>query len=116
MVVGDNPNCVEDIVQAKENKFPIIVLEGSQFCADIIAAKGGLMADEDDHEEQKHEGEGDAEDKIGDDKKNQKQAPEGRDIQDASLSEIIGSEKIYLCKQNSEHIANISHLLLTVTL
>lgn len=31
VVVGDNPNCVEDLAQAKENNFPIIVLEGSQF-------------------------------------------------------------------------------------
>jgi hypothetical protein len=67
VVIGDNAKCVEDLAQAKENEFPIIVLEGSQFCADIIAAKGGLMEDEDDHqqEDKKPEGEGDAEDNIG---------------------------------------------------
>lgn len=31
VVIGDNPECVQDLVQAKENKFPIIALEGSQF-------------------------------------------------------------------------------------
>lgn len=30
VVVGDNPKCIEDLVQASENKFPIIALEGSQ--------------------------------------------------------------------------------------
>jgi hypothetical protein len=108
---------VQDLVQAKENGFPIICLEGSQFCADIIAAKGGLAPDEDDHvEEKKHEGEGDAEDNIGGQKKAQESAPEGKAINDSELQQVVSDEKIYLCKQNSEHIANISHLLLTVTL
>lgn len=108
---------MQDLVQAKENGFPIICLEGSQFCADIIAAKGGLERDEDDHvDEKKHEGEGDAEDNIGGPKKSQEAAPEGKAIKDSELSQIVNDEKIYLCKQNSEHIANISHLLLTVTL
>lgn len=30
VIIGDNPNCVEDIAQAKENNFPIIALQGSQ--------------------------------------------------------------------------------------
>lgn len=74
------------------------------------------MEDEDDHEEKKQEGEGDAEDKIAPSQAASTTGPEGGEIQDAQLKEIVGSEKIYLCKQNSEHIANISHLLLTVTL
>ena len=74
------------------------------------------MADEDEHEEKKHDGEGDAEDNIVAKEKKGNIAPEGREIQDSALSEIVNSEKIFLCKQNSEHIANISHLLLTVTL
>lgn len=116
VVVGDNPECIEDLVQAKENNFPIIALEGSQFCADIIAAKGGLIADDDEQEEKKAEGEGDAEDNIGGAKKPNKEAPQGRDIKNDTLRQIVNDEKIYLCKQNSEHIANITHLLLTVTL
>lgn len=74
------------------------------------------MADEDDIDEKKPEGEGDAEENISSQKKVAKEAPEGKEIQDSILSEIVNSEKIYLCKENSEHIANISHLLLTVTL
>ena len=74
------------------------------------------MADEDDIDEKKPEGEGDAEENISSQKKVSKEAPEGKEIQDSALSEIVNSEKIYLCKENSEHIANISHLLLTVTL
>jgi len=74
------------------------------------------MADEDDIDEKKPEGEGDAEENISSQKKVAKEAPEGKEIQDSVLNEIVNSEKIYLCKENSEHIANISHLLLTVTL
>jgi len=116
VVVGDNPNCVEDIVQAKENDFPIIVLEGSQFCSDIISAKGGLFKEEEEPEEKKGDAEGDAEDNIGGDKKTQQAAPEGREINNSQLKDIVSEQKIYMCKQNSEHIANITHLLLTVTL
>jgi hypothetical protein len=76
------------------------------------------MEDEDDLplEDKKPEGEGDAEDNIGAQKKEPSKAPEGKEIRNSNLAGILGSEKIYLCKQNSEHIANISHLLLTVTL
>lgn len=116
VVVGDNPECVQDLVQAKENNFPMIVLEGSQFCADIIAAKGGLPDDEEQDEPKGKEGEGDAEDNIGGAKKGKVNAPKGGKITDGELSKIVSGEKIYLCKQNSEHIANITHLLLTVTL
>ena len=117
VVIGDNEECVQDLVQAKENNFPIIVLEGSQFCADIIAAKGGLPEDDEGAEEdKKNAGEGDAEDNIGGGKKSGSAAPVGREISDADLSQIISDEKVFLCKQNSEHIANITHLLLTVTL
>ena len=84
--------------------------------ADIIAAKGGLTNDEEEVEEKKIEGEGDAEDNIGGSKKPQKAAPQGREIQDETLRSVVSDEKVYLCKQNSEHIANITHLLLTVTL
>lgn len=92
------------------------MLEGSQMSADIIAAKGGLENDEEEVEEKKIEGEGDAEDNIGGAKKPQKAAPKGREIKDQTLRSVVSDEKIYLCKQNSEHIANITHLLLTVTL
>jgi hypothetical protein len=103
-------------VQAKENDFPIIVLEGSQFCSDIISAKGGLFKEEEEPEEKKGDAEGDAEDNIGGDKKTQQAAPEGREINNSQLKDIVSEQKIYMCKQNSEHIANITHLLLTVTL
>jgi hypothetical protein len=117
VVVGDNTQCTQDLLMAKENQFPIIVLEGSQFCADIIASKGGLPEDDDqeDHKANK-DGEGDAEDNIGGAKKESGSAPEGGQIRDSELSQLVSDEKIYLCKQNSEHIANITHLLLTVTL
>lgn len=115
VVVGDNPDCVQDIIQAKENNFPIVVLEGSQLCADIIAAKGGLPEDEPAEEEKKGD-EAEDEEGVGSKKPPQETAPVGGDIKDADLAAVVGEQKMFLCKQNSEHIANISHLLLTVTL
>ena len=85
--------------------------------ADIIASKGGLPEDDDyQEEEKKPAGEGDEEDNIGGKKKQENAPPEGGEINNQTLKQIISEEKVYLCKQNSEHIANITHLLLTVTL
>ena len=118
ILVGDNPNWVDDLVQASENKFPIIVLEGSQMCSDIIGEKGGLPFDEDNQEEEKkaQAEEGEEEDNIGGKRKPEKAAPTAKEIKNQTLRQLVNDEKMYLCKQNSEHIANIAHLLLTVTL
>lgn len=123
VLIGDNTKSVEDLVQANENKFPIIVLEGSQMSADVIAELGGMYEDEDQEEEVKKPpttpaaGEGDEEENIGAAKaKPEKKKLEGRPIEDEKLKQIVTEAKIHLCSQNSEHIANIAHLLLTITL
>jgi hypothetical protein len=122
IVIGDNPACAQDLVQAKENEFPIIVLDGSQMCTDIIAAKGGLPEDEEEQEEveerKRGSGEGDEEDRVGSNNRDepQEKPKEAGEITDEDLKGIVAEQKMFLCKQNSEHIANFTHLLLTVTL
>jgi len=87
-------------------------------CSDIIGEKGGLPFDEDNQEEEKkaQAEEGEEEDNIGGKRKPEKAAPTAKEIKNQTLRQLVNDEKMYLCKQNSEHIANIAHLLLTVTL
>lgn len=50
--MGDNVACVEEIKESEENLFPVIFLEGSPLCNDVIAKKGGFPGDEPPPEEE----------------------------------------------------------------
>ena len=53
IVIGDNQGCIEDIMQARDNGFPVIFVEGSPLCDDVIAAKGGFPRPESEEEDEK---------------------------------------------------------------
>lgn len=108
VVVGENPACVKDIEMAKENCWPVIFLGGSLLCNDVIKAKGGFPPEED---EQKEGEEGQPE-------KQPEEPQEEADgkIDDPNLKSFVDEGKYFICKPNSEDIANIAHLALTVTL
>jgi len=42
IVMGDNPGCIEDIMQARDNCYPVIFVQGSPMSNDVIHAKGGF--------------------------------------------------------------------------
>jgi hypothetical protein len=113
VVLGDNPaSAIADIQQAKENMFPVIFLQGSPLTDDVIASKGGFPKTEEEikaEEEAKEKGEApppaEAEEPKADGK-----------IEDPTLKEFVDEGKFLICKSNSEDIANITHLALTVTL
>ena len=115
IVIGENPACVKDIEEAKNNCWPVIFLGGSLMCEDVIKSKGGFPPEE----EKKAEGaEGeapqDAPPPAQPEDPNQPQA-DGK-IDDPALKSFVDEGKFFICKPNSEDIANIAHLALTVTL
>lgn len=102
IVLGDNETCITELQEAEDSLIPVIFLAGSALCNDIVMKKGGFPGDRKDQD-----GDGQVDDPAlkGDGK-----------IQDPILANFIQNNKFFLCKNNSEDIANIAHLALTITL
>ncbi len=113
IVVGDNEAAVEDIKQAEENCFPCVFLEGSPMTDNVIVAKGGFPQDEEENKEMS-EAVDDAQTE-GKEQEEEKPKADGR-IDDPFLKGFVDEGKFFICKSNSEDLANITHLALTVTL
>lgn len=72
-------------------------------CNDVVVRKGGFPG----AAKNDQDGDGDIE--------TWEERADGK-IQDPYLYKIVAAHKFFICKNNSEDIANIAHLALTVTL
>lgn len=113
IVLGENPaSSIEDIKQSNENCFPCIFLQGSALANDVIVAKGGFPKEE--KEEMKESTEAAPEAEA--DKPEEEELQGDGQIEDPFLKDFADDGKFFICKSNSEDIANIAHLALTITL
>ena len=112
IVIGDNPACTKDIEEAKANCWPVIFLGGSLLCEDVIKSKGGFPPEEDKKEEAP---DGEAPKEAPPPAEPEQPEADGK-IDDPNLKAFVDEGKFFICKPNSEDIANITHLALTVTL
>jgi hypothetical protein len=95
VVIGDNV-CYGEIELAIKANIPIVVVEGSKFCT-------ALMATEDDENSPTRE------QKVGYSKK-------PKDLGEEQAIQRISQHKFVRCPDNSEELACIVHLMLTVDL
>jgi hypothetical protein len=101
--LGDNQAAVTELEEAEESLIPVIFLAGSALCNDVVMSKGGFPG------EPKTDQDGDGQVDEAANKADGK-------IQNPTLAKFVQNDKFFLCKSNSEDIANITHLALTLTL
>lgn len=100
-------------VQAIENKFTIIVVEGSELSNGIIEGRDGPIQHE---EERPQTGAPVDEDDDKKSTKSEKPAQGSFSHKDPAIMSLVNEYKFYRCKNSSEELASMVHLFLTMSL